>query len=204
MKTNPIKLPDWRIAAVVLAIIITAAGIFGWLALPAHGDDSSLWRWFDLDRELNLTTFFSAGLLLVNAWLVMQLIKAGHTGRLAIGLMAIFLLMGFDEVLKFHETLEKVSGIDWQILYLPIILFAGVAWVSVWLNCRDLTRALWTGGAFAWGASQFLEAAQWGFFGTEKADNYNVSMVAEEVLEMIGSSMFLLALLRLLAAARKS
>ena len=81
MKTNPIKLPDWRIAAVVLAIIITAAGIFGWLALPAHGDDSSLWRWFDLDRELNLTTFFSAGLLLVNAWLA---VKDEAKGRILI------------------------------------------------------------------------------------------------------------------------
>ena len=206
MKPDHSKLPDWKVAAVVLVLLITAAGVCGILAVPTHGDDSSLWRWFDLDRELNFTTFFSAGLLLVNAWLVLLLIRGNHVGRVAFGLVAIFTLMGFDEVLKFHETLEKATGIDWQILYSPIILVAGLAWAYIWLNSSGLTRILWIGGAFAWGSSQVLEAAQWGWFSSdsEKADGYNLSMITEELLEMIGSGLFLLALLRLLAQASVS
>ena len=199
MKLNPSILPDWKVVAVALCLLITSAGVCGVLAVPAHGDDSSMWRWFDLDRELNFTTFFSAGLLLINAWLVLLLIRGNRIGRVALGLVAIFTLMGFDEVLKFHETLEKVTGIDWQILYSPIILVAGLAWAYIWLNSSGLTRILWTGGAFAWGSSQVLEAAQWGWFGSEKAESYNLSMITEELLEMIGSGLFLLALLRLLA-----
>jgi hypothetical protein len=206
MKPNHSKLPDWKIVAVALALLITAAAVCGILAVPAHGDDSSLWRWFDLDRELNFTTFFSAGLLLINAWLVLLLIRGNQVGRVAFGLVAIFTLMGFDEVLKFHETLEKTTGIDWQILYSPIILVAGLAWAYIWLNIAGLTRILWTGGAFAWGSSQVLEAAQWGWFASnsEKADGYNLSMITEELLEMIGSGLFLLALLRLLAQPNAS
>ena len=84
---------------------------------------------------------------------------------------------------------------------ITIFLFAGLAWLYIWRGCKGLTRILWTGGAFAWGSSQLLEATQWGS-GDEKIEGYNASMVTEELLEMIGSGLFLLALIRLFPRPR--
>ena len=62
-------------------------------------------------------------------------------------------------------------------------------------------RLLWIGGAAGWLVSQLLEAAQW-VEGDVKAESYDLLMVSEEVLEMTGSALFLLALYRCLRSAK--
>lgn len=188
---------NWKTAALILAGVIVSLGVLGVLAVPAHGQDDTWLRWVDLDRELNLPMLFSAFLLAANGWLVYLLVRAGRLKRAVLGLAVFFVFMAFDEMLKIHETLEKWTGIDWQILYLPLVLAAGIGWLFLWLKGDWPARLLWTGGAACWVLAQGLEAIQWGGFeGDQRVDGYMVMMVAEELLEMAGSSLFLLTLFR--------
>jgi len=188
----------WKTVGALLLSMILLLGVLGILAVPVHEKPGTWLRWVDLDRELNVPMAFSAFLLAASGWLVIQLVRVGRLKRGAIALGAFLIFMAIDEMVKVHETLEKVTGIDWQLIYLPIVLIAGLGWLSIWLTGDVLTRILWAGGAACWVLSQGLEAIQWGglFTDGDKVAGYTVMMVAEELLEMTGSALFLLTLFR--------
>ncbi len=161
-------------------------------------ENASQSRLFDFDRELNAIAFFSSSLLIFTGFFLWDVGKSIASGsRIILILAAIFLFMGFDEFLKIHETLEKLSGINWQILYLPIILLAGIGWFRVLLCDGVSNRFFWILGATCWAVSQLLEAAQWTWGEDEKASNYDTLMVIEESLEMLGSYFFVLVVWRI-------
>jgi hypothetical protein len=100
--------------------------------------------------------------------------------------------MGTDELIQIHENLGASSGIDWQILYLPVLAAGGACWLGALRRMWEFEseRLLWLGGAVAWIVAQMLEFA---------VDHHWTLLIgeiawAEEILEMSGSSMFLLAL----------
>ncbi len=107
---------------------------------------------------------------------------------------AFLIFMGFDEVLMLHERLEALLQVDWQLLYLPVMGFGGLAWLAVMLRLRDdlkpARRALSMGAAL-WVISQILEFLQWK--GAVKQPGYTAYVVAEEILESWGTLGFLLA-----------
>jgi hypothetical protein len=162
---------------------------------------------FDLDEEQHLErldagpwesivvpALFSAAVLLVASGLAfVTSIRSKPLPWAMLGLF--FAFMGADEVLKFHENLEGAVHIDWQVLYLPLMLVGGACWL-VALRCMwefGTERLLWLGGAAAWIAASLIE------FGI--AFDYASSpllpdetLLLEETLEMMGSAMFLLAL----------
>ncbi|MFT4549965.1 MAG: hypothetical protein ACI8XO_001133 [Verrucomicrobiales bacterium] len=197
-RTSVIPAITFKWLTIALVTCIALLGTLGTFALRAPQDALGLMALFHLDRELNLVTLFSAALLLTSGYLVYLLVKAGDSGRAIIGLAFLFAFMGFDEMLKIHETSEKLTGVDWQILYSPIILFAGAGWLLLFLRSAGVTRTLWVGGAACWVASQLLEAGQWGWGSDVETANYDSLMVCEELLEMTGSMLFLLTLFRLL------
>ncbi|MGV6818664.1 MAG: hypothetical protein ACWA44_15520 [Thiotrichales bacterium] len=180
------------------AVTITAILTGGLITLPHHGSNDIAWRLFDLDRELNLVVLFSSLLLLGNALMVAKLIQQNYLSRGSFLLAAIFLFMALDEMLIIHETLEISLATDWQIIYLPIMLLAGLGWVQVLARSSGIVRVSWFLGAAAWALSQLLEQWQWidSPGGSIEAIHYNVMMVSEELLEMIGSTLFLYALFR--------
>lgn len=180
--------------ATVLFLVIGIFALVGVAAALLPG--AKVHRMIDLDRELNLVTFFSAWLLFACGWMIFRKKLGRKTLPLSVGfLAALFVFMGADECLKIHETLEKAAGIDWQILYLPLICAAGVGWFRVIHLFRGRERWLWAAGAVAWASSQLFEAAQWGWWtSAPKSDNYHFLMIAEEVLEMSGSALFLIAI----------
>ena len=97
-----------------------------------------------------------------------------------------------------HEALEDASTIDWQTLYAPVVLLAGLAWLLALLRLHGpLARAAWVAAAGAWLAAQVLEALEWtGPREAERAvDGYGIMMGFEELLEMTGSALFAFALL---------
>ena len=148
---------------------------------------------FRLERELVPPAFFSAALLAAGS---AAFLRAAGTSRLkaTAGLFGALLgLMALDEVLRFHELLEAASGVDWQLLYAPVFLLGGVAALLLLLELRsELPPAvlLCAGGA-AWTISQVLEAVQWD--GDRRVTGYGLMMPVEELLEMSGSALFLLA-----------
>jgi hypothetical protein len=188
---------DSRHLAVFLSCLI---GGFCGLGILVHTHPEVVLKLFDLDKERNLPTLFSAGLLLGNAAMLYQLIRRGVLGAAYWPLAILFAEMAFDESLRIHENVEDWIGVDWQIAYLPLIGAAGIGWLAfLRRHWNDVAvRSLWLVGATAWIASQLSEAAAWGWWGllpNQEAQGYLAYVVVEETLEMTGSALFLLALL---------
>lgn len=102
--------------------------------------------------------------------------------------------MAIDELLQIHERLERLSGVSWQTLYIPMFVLAAVVWWRVMRQLEPKARVLLMLGAAMWAVSQSLEHMEWLAEG-RRAPHYNVMMAPEELMEMIGSLLFLLAML---------
>lgn len=174
--------------------VIVVLGVFGDLyanGLIGHGG------LVDLDSEFAVPAFWS-GLLLVGASGAAVLAHRATGDRSILALAVLFAYMGIDEVSSIHENIEIATGIDWQTLLLPIMTFAAVDFVVVLRRYWGATEAwLLLGGGAAWGVSQLLEKLEWGGGGDVKLGHYTWKMVPEEMLEMLGSLLFLVSLLAL-------
>lgn len=192
-----------RLAAAIAAAIalLAAAGIAHVVVDPP---DAKPWTLFSLETELTLPAAFSAALLVGGgACALLAARRRAYGIDLSWYLFAALLIaMGVDEAAYLHERLESATGVDWQLLYAPVALVCGAAWLRVTYALRGLRPAqlLMVFGAGAWLAAQVLENVQWGADG-EKVAGYSTMMVIEEILEMSGSALFLLAVYTALWAA---
>ncbi|HMJ59351.1 MAG TPA: hypothetical protein VK467_09450 [Gemmatimonadales bacterium] len=195
------KVLDPRRVAVVLGLAIAALAVLG--AVEAWRPGSGLTP-FDLDGERNFPAIFSALLLLACAVLVVRLPRSVVSRPVTVVLSGIFALASLDEAAEIHEKLERRLDVDWQLLYAPAFIAAIVAWslFVVALRRRGLSVTLVLASAGCWVASQVLEALQWKDDGSQAA-GYTWMMVTEEVLEMVGSALLLIALLVVVRASRR-
>lgn len=116
-----------------------------------------------------------------------------------------FLFMALDEGIELHERAQSLFHEDWQHLWAPIVLVGGIAWLvalrRMWPMTRE--RALLIGGAVCWFISQvdehFQSNPQEG-----KVAGYGALSGIEEILEVTGSALFLLALLGVLRRLAES
>lgn len=186
----------FAVGAVVIAVLGVLGTIYSTGAVEIHGR-------FNLDGERTYPALFSSALLLTAAVLALVLAVVGDIARAALGSLAVlFAFMAIDEWHSIHEFMEARSGIDWQVLYIPIIVAGAAAFLAV---MRRVSRGGKPGGgamlagAAAWGFSQLLEAIQWGVFGGEESDVYAPLMITEEIGEMVGSLLFVFGLLSVLS-----
>jgi hypothetical protein len=185
------KAPVLAVAVIsgVAIATLAAAGVLQRTAFP-------LWGAANLDSEASVAMWYSAGLLWAAAgcWLLVA-VTLRIRSRSAWVWWLVLAWLALDEGNAFHERLERWSGIDWQILYLPIMAVAVVAWWGVvrhHLN-EGASVTLLVGGALAWAVALVLELIQnWGG-PPVKAAIYVPAMITEEVLEMIGSTVLLLS-----------
>lgn len=195
--------PRWRPVAVVLAGVVV---LLGCEFLSAH---APVWRPIvSLDREfdlvpdpgqmvsVNIPALVSAGIL---AFAGMLWWRASGVGSVACErvLGAGLAFMAADELLSLHERIEGASGVDWQLLYLPVMAALGVGMLMVlgrhWrAGHREVVALLFLGGAL-WAGSQLLEFLQWD--GDTPRPGYHVMMRTEEIAEFLGSGVFALAAL---------
>jgi len=177
--------------------LVAAVGALAIFALVSAGALFRRVRILNLGEELTVPSAFSGGMLFIAAlaaFLLAGRVRPAGVSRLSlIALACVFAFMALDEMIFIHERLEVITGVDWQILYAPIVLVAGVAWVGVLLRLWSHPRAaaLWLAGAAAWIVAQGLERAQWD--GAVLLHPWIT--VPEEGLEMTGSALFALALL---------
>lgn len=104
--------------------------------------------------------------------------------------------MGIDELATIHERLQDWAGVDWQLLYLPVIALGAAFWLRLFaaFSITPIARAMWVGGAGAWVIAQVLERFEFNSQGEVNGLTAEL-ILAEEVGEMIGSSLLLLAIL---------
>lgn len=155
---------------------------------------------FDVNGEIpHLPAVFSGGLLFATGWFALGEGRAGGTpGWAWLGVAGLFAFMGLDELATIHEHLEGWTGVDWQLLYLPVVAIGAGFWLAILrtLSTAPLARVMWVGGAVAWFLAQVLEHFEVESYG--RLVGMDAAMVvAEEVGEMIGSTLFLLAILAL-------
>ncbi len=159
---------------------------------------------FDVDRENNLPTWYSAFLLLVATallWLCARQRKAegdrwsGQWLALAGG----FLLMSLDEVAGVHETINSVIEVTWAIPAALLVPVLGLAFVPFLLHLPRRTAfrfvlagAIYLAGALGveiFGNSLSVQSLR-------DTLQYNLATLVEEALEMLGVILFIHALLR--------
>ncbi len=178
--------------AIVAGLAITVLVVLGVLQRTRY----PLWLVANLDSEESAGMWLSAGLLwaVATCWLLIAMTARLRGPSIWIWWPALAWL-ALDEGNGLHERLERWSGIDWQILYLPVIGIVGTGWWGVLRRQRGERRvtSLLVAGAVAWAIALVLELIQnWGGVPVQ-ASIYDPAMITEEALEMAGSSMFLLA-----------
>jgi hypothetical protein len=184
---------DLRRVAAVNGAIILLLGVLGVLHIvfePRFGP-------FDLDGERNVPAVYTAGLWVAAALLAVILGKAEQArARLWRALSGTLLLVSLDEFGAIHERLERITGIDWQILYSPLALVAAVLWVLVGRRLRALGPAfgLFVAGTICAVVSQAIEAVEYGEHDRRVAA-FNELVVSEELLELSAAALIGLALL---------
>lgn len=166
---------------------------------------------FDVNREANIPTFWNGSLLLGIACLCLAM--AFMVPRRRLGWTAAFLaagLMAADEIVRWHERLERVgsavsSALGFSIptyawLLPGVVLAAGfVVLVGLWVRQlpRDVARGVTVGAAmYLLGALGAEAASGWidGVYGIGHA--FNAITTIEEGLEMAGCIVVIAALLR--------
>lgn len=195
-KAGPVVRAASRVSPGVVAIVcgiaiavLVAMGILQRTAFPE-------WGAANLDSEVSVATRFSAALLWAAAFWWLLVAVAARSRPVALWFWwPVLAWLALDEGAAIHERLERWSGIDWQLLYLPVMALGALAWLGVvrrfWSRPRIV--ALLMAGAAAWIAVLILELVQnWG--GTPvQAAIYVPTMIIEEALEMIGSTSLLVA-----------
>lgn len=180
-----------RLATAIFAVI----AVFALAGGVVIYQDTYGTHW-DLDGDWTYPAAFSALLLAAAAYCAYvvgerRVLGLRHSAYL---LAAILLFMALDEAFSFHERIEDVTDVDWQILYAPVFLVCGIGWLNVTRALGRLrpAQALMVGGALAWLVAQVLEKVEWS--GDPKVAAYDALMFAEEILEMAGTAAMLIAL----------
>jgi hypothetical protein len=198
-RVTGLKVPPlvWALAACVGALGILGA----YNALVSEVPAFSLQE--ELRNGFNVPVLFAGVILLLAAALGARIARAASSNRrIWAGLAVLFTFMAFDETLLIHEDLQRAVDVEWQILYIPIFLFALTLWIAVLRACSGSERFLWIAGAAAWGSVQLLEAighVREGREPTETAAGGGALRAVEELGELTGTTLFIWALLLIVA-----
>lgn len=191
---------------------VVLAGLVGVVVLVAVGWDTTLdrpavgyppRRLLDLDGELGASAVFSAALLLLAAAAALgwASVTATRWGVRWAALTALFFVfMASDEVVSVHERMERLTGLDWQLIYVPVVIAAAVPAVGLVFDLPDRrTRAVFLAGGAAWVGAQALEFYQW----HDDVLVHPLAIIPEEALEMLGSLLWAAALLVAVSRGRR-
>lgn len=212
-----LQLSAGRVAVVLLWVIaalvsIHAISLFAWFEL-GRDHQLGLLRMFNLNEEGNAPAWFSGTALLASAFLLAAAWRtarmaneayARHWGALAL----IFIFLAIDEAASVHELLiEPVRALlgtsgalyfAWVIPYGLAVLAVAIAYSRFMLALPRRTALLFLGAAllFVGGALGLEMLAPYRFDWTEPLSMpVFVNLLFEETFEMLGSAMFIYALL---------
>ena len=205
----------------VTALLLVLASITGQLLkyIWGHGSVYGLIRLFYVDNEQNITSYFSASLLLLAALLlaiITALKKAEHSayGFQWALLSFTFLYMAIDEAASIHELLgepmhwllgQQAGGIfffSWVIAGIAVAMVFGLSYLKFVLHLPAKTRwrvviaaTLYLGGAIG---MELIGGRYAALHGVENLA-YSMTATVEESLEMAGVIVFIHTLLNYIA-----
>lgn len=206
-----------RRLVLVLAALIVLVVVLRYVSLRT-GRIGELWgidsdlrlRWPPWHSRVNFPALISSGILGCAGLAWWHFGSSSHIRRLRLGARSVGLFLGFmavDETVMIHERLSESLRIDWQLLYAPLFLVAGLLALTMLIQLRrrghHAPAWLFVLGGLCWVAAQTLEHLQFGP-GHVPVDGYWVYVFVEETLENIGSSLLLLGGLSAVIRARES
>jgi len=194
---------------------LLAAGFFAEYARYVLGSKSALVDYFSLSEEQNLPSWWSSFLLLACSVVLCAVTTVtprtpgtyrSHWAVLA----AIFCYMSLDELVEIHEWLNNLPALQnlhgpvyygWVIPAGAVVLVFAASYLRFLLHLPSKTRlkVAWAGACYVGGALGVeILLGLW----TDRHGELNFSWalidMGEEILEMIGSSLFLYALIEYL------
>jgi hypothetical protein len=182
--------------ALATAVTVLDSGEHPWLGL----DGEHALHWPPGGSSIVVPTLWS-GVLLALAGLGWLAISSRWPDRsrwwLPASLGVFLIFVAIDDNLFVHERLEFRLGIDWQTLYAPVIALMAAVLLLMLRRLYAIDPGamvlLLAGSSLAAGA-QLLEWLQWD--GDERAANYVLMMVPEEIAETIAALLLGLAAVR--------
>ncbi|HEX9904309.1 MAG TPA: hypothetical protein VGA77_05030 [Propylenella sp.] len=209
----------WCAAGLVLGL-----GILREIVQPIIGFDTPLedLRHFALDSEQNMQAWLESILMALAAALltIVAALSRRHDPANRFhwaGLAIVFLLFSIDESVSFHEStmdtlraefrLTGVLHFSWVVIAAPLLIAFAVVFIPFLLRLPRATmlRFVIAGSVFVVGA--FGMELVGGYLVSTEGDRslpYRLSAMCEESLEIVGVTLFVSALLRLLAARMSS
>lgn len=170
---------------------------------------------FYLDDESNIPTFYStvaiavaAVLLFVIAFLNKKTGNSSHRYWIFLGIL--FTLIAYDEASSLHEYINEIFwekypdlpaylGFGWVIPYFILVAAIGIFSISFLKSLPRKSAGLFiiSGSVFVLGAMgmEFIGAYLWATKGGQADLLYNFFATIEELLEMLGITLFIYALL---------
>ncbi len=181
-----------------------------------HDEVWGLTHMFNFDEEYNIPTVFSFLLFCIISYLagVISYITEKNKGPYVLqwmGISLIFAFLGLDEIISLHEQWEVVLHVSlhttgilryiWQLPYVIFFMFIMAAYVPFWKNLKSSIRhaMTWSAVAYLMGVIVFETLGGW-YFSNHGERNiiYMSFATAEEIMEMLGLTIFIYALLEYL------
>ncbi len=199
--------------ALGLALASTAAKLL--LRFSAAEHLTGLVNFLDMDKERNLPSFFSAGLLFLAAqllFLISRINKGKPRGGFGywLALAIIFLYMTFDEAFSVHEPLSSPIKqiLDWEqygLFYFAwvipgmlLVAITALVFLRFWWNLPRRTRWIFllAAGLYILGSIGFeMLSGRYAEFRSNTNLTYSLITFFEESLEMAGIIVFIWGLL---------
>ncbi|MEV4414148.1 hypothetical protein [Catellatospora sp. NPDC049609] len=209
-----LRLLLWSVAAIHLlslgfTIVYHGFGVYD--LIPYWG---RIVKFFYVDKEQNLPTWFSSGILFLAALLLWRVgaAVAASGGRHRWhwrALAAVFTVLSLDEFSQFHELGAQSDVLDaggasylsWLVLAAPLVLALGLAYLRPLLRLPARIRwlmlasaALYLGGAAGIEVlGAFTGRENIGFTPGWASMGYVLAASAEELCEMLGVTLFVYA-----------
>ncbi|BCJ72742.1 hypothetical protein CS0771_22860 [Catellatospora sp. IY07-71] len=205
-----LRLLLWCVAAIHLlslgfTVVYHGFGVYD--LIPYWG---RIVKFFYVDKEQNLPTWFSSGILFLAALLLWRTAAAGGRHRWHWRVLAgVFTVLSLDEFSQFHELGAQADVLDageasylsWLVLAAPVVVVLGLAYLRLLLTLPPRIRrlmlasaALYLGGAAGievFGA--FTGRENIGFTPGWASMGYVLAASAEELCEMLGITLFIYA-----------
>lgn len=214
-----------KILFILFAIItvLLAAHIAGYIYIIYHYQSFlfkdpifELIRFFDMNQETNVPTFFSVLLLLSSSALLVVLYvrhrKRGEPSLMWLALAIIFIFLAFDEMTSLHETIAaqflgefNFTGYlhyAWVVPYSIAVLIFFLSYVRFLFRLPVKIAVLFITSGFIYisGAIGFEMIGGKAVSLTGLISNATLTYVTiEETLEMIGASLFIYSLILFLS-----
>src|SRR4051812_14229418 len=147
----------------------------------------------DLNNEQTLWATFQGSLIFATA-LVAAIISRLNVTRAEmkrwwVMLAAVLTVLGLDEIVAGHDRLQGSTGLPGQLVLVPVALVGIVAWLKVLAEmwAEETPRKLFIAGAVLWFLSQAIDVTV--------QHSMRWTITPEEVMETLGSTLWLTALL---------